>query len=122
MLHFTFDSFITGHHIYKDVWDPVIGEIIQCRREPSNKYDNNAVMLFKENLTIGHVPRQIAPYCAYILLNCGTIEAEVTGRRENQRRNGLEVPCTYRVKGLKAPTEKGKKCIVEYLERKNANK
>ena len=35
-------------------------------------------------------------------------------------RIGLEVPCTYRIKGPKAPVEKGKICSWEYLERKNA--
>ena len=66
------------------------------------------------------MPRHFAPYSSYILLSGGIIEAGVTGPRENRRRNELEVPCTYQIKGPKAPVEKGKIGILEYLVRKNA--
>ena len=33
-------SCVRGYHIYKDVWDAVIGKEIQCEREPdTNKSD-----------------------------------------------------------------------------------
>ena len=30
------NSFIRGYHAYKDVWIPVIGEVLILRREPNN--------------------------------------------------------------------------------------
>ena len=73
-------------------------------------------------MTVGHVPARIASYCAYILLNGGTIEATVTGHRLNRRNNGLEVPCMYSTKGTKCSTEKAEKCIFDYLARKQNTK
>ena len=31
----TVDSVIRGHHVYKDIWIPIIGEILFC--EPGTK-------------------------------------------------------------------------------------
>ena len=118
MYSFTFDSFITGHHEYKEIWTPHIGDVIQCEREPTNAHDRNAVRLIKGNMTVGHVPCRIAPYCAYILLNGGTVEGTVMGHRQNKRNNGLEIPCMYSAKGTKYSTEKAEKCIFDYLARK----
>ena len=33
------NSVVHGHHIYKDIWTPVIGEELTCRREVGNIYD-----------------------------------------------------------------------------------
>ena len=30
----TFNSFIAGHHVYKGVWSPVLGEDLTCLPEP----------------------------------------------------------------------------------------
>ena len=30
---------ITGHHVYKDIWKPVIGETLTCDIEPQNIHD-----------------------------------------------------------------------------------
>ena len=37
-------------------------------------------------------------YCTLILLSGGTMQATVTGKRENKRGNGLELPCKVTVK------------------------
>ena len=37
-------SCVYGHHIYKDIWDAIIGEELQCEREPdTNRSDRYAV-------------------------------------------------------------------------------
>ena len=43
MSHGTFstDSVIRGHHAYKDIWTPIVGEELMCQRElgnPSNPF------------------------------------------------------------------------------------
>ena len=40
---FEMDSRIRGHHVYKTVWTPVIGEILSCEREEDNLHDLFAV-------------------------------------------------------------------------------
>ena len=36
MEKFTFDSAVRGHHVYKDVWKPEIGEKLHAEHEPGN--------------------------------------------------------------------------------------
>ena len=120
---FTFDSYITGHHVYNNIWTPQLEEFIPCENEPQNICDRNAVRLFIEYGTIGHVPPWIAPYCAYRLLNGGTIlKKKWLGRGENRRRNGHEVPCTYFVKGFISLTLKAGACIFDFIEREKTSR
>ncbi len=34
---------VRGYHVYKDVWEAAIGEVLVCRREPTNVIDRYAV-------------------------------------------------------------------------------
>ena len=34
---FEYDSFATGDQAYMDIWNPLIGEILNCKREPPNE-------------------------------------------------------------------------------------
>lgn len=36
--HHSFNSFVRGHHVYKDEWTPTLGESLNCVREPLNEY------------------------------------------------------------------------------------
>ena len=42
----------------------------------------------------------------YLLKASGKVEATVTGTRQNKRKNGLEVPCKYMLKGPKYAMDK----------------
>ena len=37
------ESCICGHHVYKSRWNPVLGEVLLCEREPNNKMDRYSV-------------------------------------------------------------------------------
>ena len=52
-------SYITGHHEYKNVWQPMVGEVLTCRRYRGNPVDPMAVGVFQGNLLVGHVSRDI---------------------------------------------------------------
>ena len=39
----TVDSVIRGYHVYRDIWVPIIGEILFCEQEPGNEEDRFAV-------------------------------------------------------------------------------
>ena len=45
--------FVRGYHVYRTLWTPVSGEILQLR----NDHDNYAVAVVKSDQTIGHVPQ-----------------------------------------------------------------
>ena len=57
---FIFQSVIRGYHVYKDVWEPEIGEEFECQIEETNGYDKNAVAVVKNANIIGHIPRENA--------------------------------------------------------------
>ena len=42
---FFVDSVVRGFHVYKDVWNPVVGETLICEKEFGNLHDPYAVML-----------------------------------------------------------------------------
>ena len=54
-------TYIRGCHVYRKVWTPTIGEVLLVKPEPTNEKDPNAVAVFKENVIVGHVPRNISP-------------------------------------------------------------
>ena len=96
-------SFIRGHHIYKDVWTPVVGETLLLRREPSNVKDDQAIAVVKDGEVVGHIPYNISATVSHFLSrDCNKAFAEVTGPRVNRGGGyGLEVPCKYRFCGPK---------------------
>ena len=49
------ESIIRGHHVYKDIWSPTMGEILEVQREPENEHDLRAVCLLRLGTVVGHV-------------------------------------------------------------------
>ena len=91
---------IHGHHVYKEIWDPVNGKELTCEREIGNSSDPLAVAVMKrlhgEDNVVGHLPRRISPLCSAFLRRGGTIKCIVDGHRrysEDLPQGGLEVPC-----------------------------
>ena len=74
--------FHRGHHIYKDIWSPRTGEILEAARECGNRHDRHAVSLLKADVIVGHVPRQLSRVLFFFLSHGGKITCEVTGRRK----------------------------------------
>ena len=62
-----FDSYIRGYHAYRDIWSPVVGEILLLKREPDNLVDASAVAVWKEDKIVGHVPYNIASVISQFL-------------------------------------------------------
>ena len=91
---------IKGHHVYKDIWAPELGEHLEVQCEPENPVDKYAVCLKTSNGTIvGHLKKgksgRFAKTIFYYLrshpqANCIT---KVTGTRFNLfDGKGLQVP------------------------------
>ena len=54
---FSVEAMIRGHHVYKEIWIPVEGEILSCMREVGNLHDPMAVAVKKGTDVVGHVLR-----------------------------------------------------------------
>ena len=54
------ESVIRGHHIYKAVWNPVLGEVHILALEEGNEHDRFAVCVKRGDEIIGHVPRELS--------------------------------------------------------------
>lgn len=93
-------SCVQGHHIYKEVWSPHIGEELDCRREPSNIKDRYAVAVVNAGTLlphiVGHLLKKISLLCSPFLRRGGSIKCQITGHKCHSAdlpQGGLEVPC-----------------------------
>ena len=87
---FEFQSYVIGHHVYKDIWTPTLGEKLSTAAEPENHHEKYPVKVLKENEVVGHVPRDISKYCTSALLCGGTIKCEIAWKRQDKREMGLK--------------------------------
>ena len=46
---YEYDSFARGYHAYMDVWNPLIGDILKCKRESANEVDKHTVAIMQSN-------------------------------------------------------------------------
>ena len=46
------DSVIRGHHVYKDIWTPFIGEVLRVEQETHNVQDQFAVAVVRMTLQL----------------------------------------------------------------------
>ena len=98
---------IKGHHVYKNIWTPELGEHLEVQCEPENPVNKYAVCLKTGNgITGGHLikgksgrfPKTIFYYLpSHPEVN---FTAEVTGKRFNLGDvEGLQIPCILQFTG-----------------------
>ena len=112
---FTLTSCVRGYHVYKDIWNPPVGETVDCEREDRNPEDPYAVALRKDSVTVGHVPRTISCICTLFLRRGGIIVSTITGPRKHSDdllQGGLKLPCTYRFIGSDNVTKKAHQLLL----------
>ena len=61
------ESVVRGHLIYKEVWSPVVGELLPFLQESINVHDRRAV--FRDVNIVGHAPRELSRIF-WFFLNC----------------------------------------------------
>ena len=99
----TFESVIRGHHIYKDFWNPVRGDILIVRPDNTDsgaqEIDRYTMGIFENDdgvdRLVGHAPRELSRLL-HDFFHHGegnTIRVAVTGARFKE--NGLVVPGKY---------------------------
>ena len=56
------DSDICGHHVYKNVWTPFVGEVLLVEREDHNPEDCFAVAILKSGEIVWYKFRPLFQY------------------------------------------------------------
>ena len=51
------ETFIKGHHIYKNIWTPQLDQLLEVSTEPSNPVDKFAVAVKKNQNILGHLKK-----------------------------------------------------------------
>ena len=67
----TFNSDIRGYHVFKDVWNPDLGEIIHAEQELDNAVDKFAAKVVKNNETVGHLLCEYSRILWYLIIASG---------------------------------------------------
>ena len=74
MERFSIDYAVRGFHVYKDIWNPEIDEVLLCEHEFGNLHGPYAVSVVREDdVMVGHVPRTISALCYFFLRRNGMI-------------------------------------------------
>ena len=68
---------ICGHHIYKDIWIPSVGEILHVEQEAHNTADSFVVATVKDETVVGHVLREVSRFVWHFIKHNGTGTCEV---------------------------------------------
>ena len=90
------DSFVSGYHVYQEAWTPLIGEELECQREPGNIEDVYAVALLNGGIKVGHVPHEISTMCSMFPRKGGAMICTITGNRRYSAdlvQGGMVIPC-----------------------------
>ena len=67
MYSFSLTTAVCGFHIYKDVWEPTIGEVLSCERDIGNSHDTFTVAIKNSSEVVGHVPRFLSSICSIFI-------------------------------------------------------
>ena len=98
---YQFQAYITGFFHYRHHWTPKIGEKLTTSPDKDNLYGVFAVNVIKdEKITVGYVPRQISKEMTNLLNSGGCITVTVTDHPVLMKREGMRVPCQYKVHGV----------------------
>ena len=89
------ESCVQGHHVYRNVWIPEIGQLLECVFEQGNSKDPYAIIVLHGGYkkTVRHLPRKISAACSVFLRNEGQITCFITAPRRysaNLPQGGLE--------------------------------
>ena len=93
---------------------PFVGEELQCKIEHGNVHDIYVVAVIREDIVVGHLPRNISTPCHLFLHKGGIISCVINGARRYSAdliQGGLEVPCCLVFQGSPQDLHKMKKML-----------
>ena len=75
----TISCVIHGYYVYKEVWNPNIGEAFVCFTEEENVHYRNAVAVTcAKGFVVGHLLCEISSLCFHFIKHGGEISGETT--------------------------------------------
>ena len=105
--NFEMVSYVNEQHVYKTLWNPLIGEFLSCNRESDKPMDKYAVCVNKENQIVGHLPLgksgKFAKTMFYFLRadKLNSCKIAVTGKPVNLGDGeAIQVPCKLIFSGI----------------------
>ena len=92
MQQFEINCASRGFYIYRDMWRPVCGEILEVEQDYGNVHDPFALSLNTASRgrrlrlfdIVGHLPREISRFCHYFLSYGGSLEGRVRDPRHRR--------------------------------------
>lgn len=96
MSDYSYSSVIRSFHVYRNIWTPNEGEELTTKRENDNLFDKYAISVLKDNIVVGHVPKEISKLVAFFIKHGGVLKCIVTEGgvyRHSEEAGGLEIPC-----------------------------
>ena len=73
-VQYSFPCGLRGYHVYKEIWNPIVGEKLACIFERNNPHDRYAIAATKlfpgrlANVTVGHLPWEISRFTRFLLM------------------------------------------------------
>ena len=119
-------SAIKGHHVYRTAYP--VGSELDCYTEPENEHSDSAIVVKKGQITVGHIPEGLCQPLSRLLKegNILEIKAEITGEPRSAAGGtfmpggGIEIPCSYRLFGLKEKKGLVRSVIKEQIRKLSA--
>ena len=88
MASFEREYSVRGFHVFRDIWTPLEGEILDTTREHNNPYDKYAVAVKKGQITVGHVPCEISKTVAFFIKHGGIVVCKVISSQHRHSEMG----------------------------------
>ena len=80
-------SIICGHHVYKEVWDAAIREMLKAasdEQEEAKEYDKYTVGLYKKHILVEDIPTEISSSCFHFIDPGNKTKVLTTGKQQQQ--------------------------------------
>ena len=61
--------YVHGYHIYKDMWEAAVGEMLICLKEPWNIQDKYTVAVRKNSTAIEHSAKKVSLLLQLVLVD-----------------------------------------------------
>ena len=82
----TVSCVICGYHVYKEVWNPSIGEAFVCFAKEENSHGRIAVaVICAEGYVVGNLPCEISGLCFNFIKHGGEINGELLVNSNSDR-------------------------------------
>ena len=100
---FEFTCAVRGFHVYRKLWIPEEGQLLNCFHESGNEFDPFTIKVCEHNSEkpIGHLSREISRITKFIIEQGATKDVELTSdhyRRSPLVQGGLEIKCKVTIK------------------------